>query len=122
MATKEERLAEYEELFANRYAENDGEYQKHVANVTKRPPVVTDWLNTGYDRRRDDRGRGDRGWERHGGDRDRRDRYDRRDQNRDNRDRGYGGGRHDYRDRGPRDNRGKHQIQYKSSGYYEMYY
>ena len=44
-------------------------------------------------------------------------RYDKRD-NRDNR--GYGGGRQDYRDRGPRDNR--YQTEYKSSNYYEMYY
>ena len=44
-------------------------------------------------------------------------RYDKRD-NRDNR--GYGGGRQDYRDRGPRDNRS--QSEYKSSSYYEMYY
>lgn len=50
MATMEERVAEYEELFANRYTENDEEYKKHVASPPKRPPVVTDWLNAGYDK------------------------------------------------------------------------
>ncbi|XP_028399535.1 RNA guanine-N7 methyltransferase activating subunit-like [Dendronephthya gigantea] len=110
MATLEERLAEYEVLFADRYTERDVDYQKHIAAPVKLPPVVTDWNTSNYDRRRDNRGQGGRdgrGW-------------DARHNMRDNRDnRGYGG-RQDYRDRGPRDNR--YQTEYKSSGYYEMYY
>ena len=119
MATLEERLTEYEELFVDRYTEKDECYQTHVTTPVKLPPVITDWNTNNYDRRRDNRGQGGRdgrGWDfRHGGDRDRRDnRYDKRDN------RGYGGGRQDYRDRGPRDNR--YQTEYKSSDFYEMYY
>ena len=50
MATVEERLAEYEELFANRYSESDEGYQNHVSAKIRPAPVVPDWLNAGYDK------------------------------------------------------------------------
>ena len=50
MATLQERLAEYEELFADRYTEKDECYQKHVTTPVKPPPVVTDWNTNNYDR------------------------------------------------------------------------
>lgn len=50
MATLEERLAEYEVLFADRYTEKDEGYQKHIAAPVKLPPVVTDWNTGNYDR------------------------------------------------------------------------
>ncbi|XP_046857593.1 RNA guanine-N7 methyltransferase activating subunit-like [Xenia sp. Carnegie-2017] len=104
MSTLEQRLAEYETLFANRYTENDKCYQMHVNTPVMSPPVIADWNNN---RRQDNRGRdGGRGWDT---------RYDRRDNSRDN----HGGGNQDYRDRGHRDSR---HVEYKTSNYYEMYY
>lgn len=51
MAATEGTLAEYEELFSNRYSENDEEYQKYIAAPQIRPPVVTDWLSATYNDR-----------------------------------------------------------------------
>ena len=50
MATLEERLTEYEELFADRYTEKDECYQTHVTTPVKLPPVITDWNTNNYDR------------------------------------------------------------------------
>jgi hypothetical protein len=48
MATLQERVAEYEELFADRYSEKDELYQTHVATPVAPPPVITDWNTDRY--------------------------------------------------------------------------
>jgi hypothetical protein len=48
MATLQERVAEYEELFADRYTEKDELYQTHVATPVAPPPVITDWNTDRY--------------------------------------------------------------------------
>lgn len=45
--TTEEILAEYDELFANRYTEQDVDYMKVVKKTPEPPPCVDDWLNAG---------------------------------------------------------------------------
>lgn len=48
MATTEEVVAQYEEMFAKRFTSEDAEYMKTVNKQQASPPCVTDWLNSGY--------------------------------------------------------------------------
>ncbi|KAK3728563.1 hypothetical protein QZH41_011650 [Actinostola sp. cb2023] len=126
--TTEEILAEYEELFAKRYTEDDAEYVKAIKTASP-PPCIPDWLNAGRgyqgrdDRRdrysqgqgqgrygeryhpyeRNDRPAGGRYGDRHG------DRYGNRPSDR-------------YDDRSRHDNRKKTATEYGSQGYFQYYY
>ncbi|XP_068129684.1 RNA guanine-N7 methyltransferase activating subunit [Hyperolius riggenbachi] len=54
----------YESMFANRFTEDDEEYQKYVTKAESQPPIVEDWR--GGHQRNQDRHRGNRhhGWDR----------------------------------------------------------
>ena len=48
MATTEEIVAQYEEMFSKRFTNEDEEYMKTVNKPQASPPCLTDWINTGY--------------------------------------------------------------------------
>lgn len=128
MATTEEIVAQYEEMFSKRFTSEDAEYMKTVNKPQASPPCVTEWINTGYrDGRHESRGDG-KGYERsrHDSGRDHGRRYgeheDRRGDDRyRHRDDRYGGRHRDERYRAYED-RQKPATEYGSQGYYEFFY
>ena len=48
MATTEEQVAQYEEMFSKRFTSEDAEYMKTVNKPQASPPCLADWISTGY--------------------------------------------------------------------------
>ncbi|KAM6201307.1 RNA guanine-N7 methyltransferase activating subunit [Rhynchocyon petersi] len=45
MADTSEAVSKFEEMFANRFTENDKEYQEYLKRPPESPPIVEEWNN-----------------------------------------------------------------------------
>ena len=48
MATNEETLSLYEEMFSKRFSNEDSEFMKTVNKSQASPPCITEWISSGY--------------------------------------------------------------------------